>query len=173
MKNLFISAATIMLTFISCKKAPAPQYSALQATVEGKKNTFDAGFYTFFKLTPDSVSVVGNNDLFAPYDGLSVSLNSDSALAPGTYTISSQNKKPAVFIAISYLINSTNVNALYQVDTTGSHPASVTINTISAAEVHGTFSGELVRVGNASPGTYNVISITNGKFDNPEVPLVP
>jgi hypothetical protein len=171
MKNLFFVVVCLIVACCSCTKKNEPIHTySLQATVDGVKNTFDA-YSGFISLAAsNSVSAEGYNTYGSPASYLKIVLSSDTVLAPGTYTVLSKNKKPAVLISINYILNG---SYQYQIDSTGTRPATITINTISSTSVHGTFSGDLVYVGTASPGVNTVLSVTNGTFDNPQVPLGP
>lgn len=154
------STCTFNVTFTPNTPPPATDY--LTGTYNGTPKTFN----TNLLATVDNTSIPGYTliDISgenAAGESMEVGVaKMGSTPTPGTYTV---NQSPNIIVGGFYSTPTTDYQALTD-GTTQTPPFTITITTITANRVTGTFSGPVKDNGGAGPG---VITITNGTFSAP------
>ena len=162
-KFLIIPATVILLFVYSCKKkssSPSGTSGTITATVNGSPQTFNniliakdttaTGIYI--------ITISGATSLTSNTTELGITIDGDSAIIKETYFLNSggnSNDLPG----LAYTVGSTTV---YETDVSGADQTTITITSISANNVQGTFSGVLPLITGSGSST---ATITNGVFN--------
>jgi len=169
MKQFLFFPACLLLLFLSCKKdsnrsTPKPT-NTLSATIDGVNETFTDSLEADTVINVNdpkyTINVTGLRGSGASREGLSFSVNSDSPVTKGTYSITSQtNTGRTTFPYIVYWKGEPNAFT-FGTDESGVNITSITITSINNSNVQGVFSGVLI-----SGPFYNTSrTVTNGKFN--------
>ena len=162
-KYLFCSVC-IILTLTSCSKkgsSPVVNSNTISATIDG----VDESFNTIAVAKNISVSqgyslfFAGTNGTSSTADAFSITVDGLQPITTGTFDLSG-GASGNYFPGMAYTQPG---SIIYEQDLSGANPTIVTITTLTATNVQGSFSGKLVLYsGSGVPATK---TITNGKFN--------
>jgi hypothetical protein len=172
MKKLF-AIAVLGLLLVSCKKSSSPS-SSIQATLNDTSSNYSIlGYAEEYNGGHTIYMEAYNNTKGATANEIEIRLYSNAPIAPGTYTDTANNSTYPIIYREGYIYVEPNLSPVTGPDeyfeTAGliTNPFVITITSISATSIQGTFKGTLYMDGDSStaPGNYKVI--TNGRFNSP------
>ncbi|MBS1519976.1 MAG: hypothetical protein JST50_03180 [Bacteroidetes bacterium] len=157
LRNLAVLALAIAtITLNSCKKKDEKPSYSITATVDGKVTNFNTNAAAV-SATVQGLSLTTITGQAS--DGSTISILLDATPTAGkTYISTAANQEDQAILELS-----TSTDDFIN-DDTSSNVVTVTVNSVSATAVQGTFKGGLVSttVGNGTPATK---SVTNGTFN--------
>ena len=164
MQKFFLLATCLFLLAVSCKKSSPTQATTpdgISATIDGASVTFNTSVTASISETGGlhNLTVVGFRATEGNSDLLSVELNGDKAVGIGTYVWPLTATSTQMPVLTYNQFAGSNV---YVDDPAGAQPVTVTITSLSATSVSGTFSGNLLL--NSGSSTTTQKQITDGKF---------
>jgi hypothetical protein len=166
MQKALLLLACVCALFISCKKSsstpvPVPTPDGISAMIDGANVTFNTSVTASITESGGihNLAVVGFKAEEGNSDLISIEVNGDKAAGIGTYDWPLTGSSTLMPV-LSY--NEHTGGNVYVDDAAGVHPVTVSITSLSATSVSGTFSGTIVLTTGSSSTTQKVI--TNGKF---------
>ena len=161
--KLLLFSACVILAFSSCKKeskTTTTTTATLSATIGGVNETFNSSLtaQSIYNNPGYTIGITGFRGAGTNPDGLQLAVNSDKPIAKGVYTISSQTSTDPSNLPLIIYYKSTGT---FGTDVSGVNVTTITITSISSANVQGTFSGVLI----SETGDNTTQTITDGKFN--------
>jgi len=166
MKRLILFAACLPFILASCHKAlVVTPDSGISATINGKYETFNTRD-TVRVNSASSIYISGTNDTTS--DKIILIIGSPSNITTATYSSHSSNASDLEMLfeeGPGYTYD--NYYYTYDIHNGPTYEASVTVTSISSANIQGTFNGSLVRESSVpdTAGTRPSRTIANGKFN--------
>ncbi len=164
MQKFLLLATCVFFLSVSCKKSsstPATTPDGISATIDGASVTFNTSVTASVSEAGGihNLTVVGFHAAEGNSDLLSVEIDGDKAVGIGTYVwpLTATSTQMPVLTYNQFVGSNVYVN-----DASGAQPVTVTITSLSATSVSGTFSGTILL--NSGSSTTTKKQITDGKF---------
>jgi hypothetical protein len=164
MKNkiIYLLAFVLLAAVSSCKKndsASSASTATFSASVDGVATDFNIGTIAT-KTTANGITAIFISGKSSATQGLTISV-AGPTLTPTTYTASGNQSFADMALGTT---DGKTWNTDYSSTT---NLVTVTVTSITAANIQGTFKGDLILSANSTGGAAAKRSITNGKFSLP------
>ncbi|HVW13542.1 MAG TPA: hypothetical protein VHB54_06975 [Mucilaginibacter sp.] len=166
MKRFLLPAICIVLIFTSCKKkSEVIPVGTLSADIGGTTMTFNA--YATYSIPVNSTNNqlnIGANTSAGSSANFNIWIHpSGGQIVKGTYTNAGLGNNPDPIVGMDYIYPrpSGTGTKLYLSDPNNVQPVSITITSITASNVQGTFTAALLDDDNRT----KTLSVINGKFN--------
>ncbi|UAY53600.1 hypothetical protein [Ferruginibacter albus] len=165
MKKMLFTTAVLIAILSSCSKSDTGTggVGTLTADIDGVPTSFNNSVVAIHSSVGGSnptVNIEGFQGAAGTSTGLAIAAASTTTIVPGTYRTPGPDN-PNQSVSLTYLVQPANV--LYGATGEAPDTAIVTITSIDANSVQGTFSGNMVLVTGTSAVTTH--AVTNGKFN--------
>ncbi|HTE01505.1 MAG TPA: hypothetical protein VK668_19595 [Mucilaginibacter sp.] len=164
MKKLLLLLVCVAFVWCSCSKSNkediAPK-STISATIAGTNQSFDIKD-TLRAVGSTGVYLSGGQGVSNTADRIAFILGSPSGVKVGTY--SSPNEAPNIGIQILYEKGGPFTNDYYY-NYGSTYPATITVTSVNATNIQGTFSGTLILESTLNTASPQTVTITDGKFN--------
>ena len=155
-KVLFFSVCSVLALF-SCKKDGSSP-STISADVNGTPETFNTNAAAVSLISGgfNNLTVSGFSGAASSSDEIDVTVGGANAIGTGTFVFNPTDGSDGAVMLLKLA-----GGASFRVNPAASKPLSVTISSITASTVQGTFSGSLYSI-NGTDTTFK--TVTNGQF---------
>ena len=162
MKKIFLLILPLLYVLTSCHKDSVAPLNTITADISGVSEKFTIRVEV--TKNPDNpngyqygMGLTGFNADTQASDDIGVYVFSQTPITTGTYKFTSWSQSSSTNTLLSYARNPSDFD--YISDETQSNPGTITITSITANNIKGTFSGNVFGTNSRT------LSITNGKFN--------